>query len=192
MQEAGQRAGVHHQRTMPVASKLCGSSKHAADRTAGARRRRPHILVSPPTRKPAAVIRRTTVRTLWIIATLLVLVSALAPLPAAPDLPSYSDKLVHFACYLVLGWLATLAQRRRQAQLLATAGMVVLGVAIECLQGLLPWRSFEWLDMVANGAGVVTGYLLAVAVIGLRRHRRPQLRGVQKSPARTVINAASP
>lgn len=97
------------------------------------------------------------IRAAWIVAMLAVLAATLAPLPEVPDLPTNTDKLVHLACYLVLGTLAVLAQRSRRNGLVAAMAMVVFGIGIEIVQGQLPWRSFEWADIAANLAGVVVG-----------------------------------
>lgn len=105
--------------------------------------------------------RLTVVRALWIGAIVLVLVTALIPVPRVDALPSYSDKLVHLLSYLVLGLLAVLSQQRLRTGLLAAAAMIVLGLIVELVQGRLPWRSFEWMDLVANIAGVGGGGLIA-------------------------------
>jgi VanZ family protein len=109
--------------------------------------------------------RRNFVRALWITAMLLVLVTALIPVPTLRELPSHTDKLVHLLCYFVLGLLAVLSQRGSGARLAAATAMAAFGIVVELLQGLLPWRSFEWMDIVANVAGVaigsVTGLLAA-------------------------------
>ena len=105
------------------------------------------------------------IRAAWIIAMLAVLAATLAPVPKVPDLPTHTDKLVHLACYLMLGALAVLAQRDPRNSLVAAFAMVVFGIGIEIVQGQLPWRSFEWADIGANLTGVVVG---AGAVLLLR------------------------
>jgi VanZ family protein len=109
--------------------------------------------------------RRNLVRALWIGAMLAVLVATLAPVPQVPDLPANTDKLVHLACYLMLGTLAALAQHSIRSSAAAACAMLIFGVAIEIVQGQLPWRSFEWADIAANIAGVLLG---AGAVLTVR------------------------
>ncbi len=101
--------------------------------------------------------RQNVLRTLWISATVLVLITALVPVPHIRELPSQTDKLVHLLCYFVLGLLATLSQRGTVPRFSAAAAMAVFGIVVELLQGLLPWRSFEWLDIAANFSGVALG-----------------------------------
>jgi VanZ family protein len=113
--------------------------------------------------------RRNFVRALWIAAMLLVLVTALMPVPILRELPSHTDKLVHLLCYFVLGLLAVLSQRGPGARIAAAAAMAAFGIVVELLQGLLPWRSFEWMDIVANVCGVALGGV--TAAIAQRRSR---------------------
>ncbi|WP_370306272.1 VanZ family protein [Sinimarinibacterium flocculans] len=111
------------------------------------------------------------IKALWVIAVAAVGASALVPVPQTPELPGYTDKLVHLGCYLVLGLLAVLGQRHARGRLAASLAMVVFGVVIELVQNRLPWRSFEWADIVANTIGVVVGGSLAV--IGTRLRAPP-------------------
>ncbi|MBB3118061.1 hypothetical protein [Pseudoduganella violacea] len=78
-----------------------------------------------------------------------------------------NDKLLHFGAFAVLGLLALrLAQGPAQA-LMGLAGLLVLGWAIECLQQLLPDRSFCWRDMAANAAGLAFAGLFALAYVSI-------------------------
>jgi VanZ family protein len=74
------------------------------------------------------------------------------------------DKLFHFLCYMILyllwAWYISLVElyKKNDKKLLIT--LFMLGVLIEFMQYWMPFRrSFELWDMVANGAGVVAGYL---------------------------------
>jgi glycopeptide antibiotics resistance protein len=44
------------------------------------------------------------------------------------------------------------------------AGLIVLGVGLEFVQGALGYRSFELLDMTANTTGVMLGWAVAFLV----------------------------
>ncbi len=57
---------------------------------------------------------------------------------------------------LLMAWFARLVPP--EAQRGAAIALIGLGVAIECVQGLLPWRTFDVLDMVANAVGVWIGW----------------------------------
>jgi len=72
-----------------------------------------------------------------------------------------SDKVGHAAAYALLTcWFAqvnvTLYRR-----VLVAAALVALGIAIEYVQRATGYRSFEYLDMVADAVGVALGWLLA-------------------------------
>jgi glycopeptide antibiotics resistance protein len=78
------------------------------------------------------------------------------------------DKVLHLLAFLGLEMLLELgfsnlskAKRRSAAVLLS----VVLGAALEGVQAALPYRSAEFLDLVADALGALTGALL-LAVIG--------------------------
>jgi VanZ family protein len=60
--------------------------------------------------------------------------------------------------------------------LLLAAALLAFGGLIEILQGSVPGRSTDWADLLADGAGVATGMLLAAGVLGLS----PQPTGVRR------------
>ena len=89
-----------------------------------------------------------------------VIAGSLAPVPPA-DLPSGGDKVEHFASYAVLMlWFGSLAGHARR-QLVWAVTLACMGVALEYLQRLVPYRDFEVADMIANAAGVGLGWLAA-------------------------------
>jgi VanZ family protein len=104
----------------------------------------------------------------WLVAGLLLLgvgfASALAPPPAG--LASLNDKLLHTAGFLVfMVWFGGVFERRfLPAVALALAAY---GLLIELLQGLTHTRQAEELDLVADVAGILLGWLLSTA--GLSR-----------------------
>jgi VanZ family protein len=76
-----------------------------------------------------------------------------------------SDKLAHGLAYLVLmNWFVLLYARSAEMRLALL--FIGMGVTLELLQGLTPERSFELADMLADGTGVMLGWLLARAVDG--------------------------
>jgi VanZ family protein len=83
-----------------------------------------------------------------------------------------NDKLLHFSAYLLISLLAGVLFRRRVAFALA-GGAVLLGVALEFVQKLVPGRNFEIRDMIANTLGVIVG-LMAIACA--KRHLAPGTR----------------
>lgn len=68
-----------------------------------------------------------------------------------------SFKVLHFCAYTSLALTALISVRRRPAAVLAALAMILLGVALEFGQKLVPGRSCEIRDMFINGAGVLTG-----------------------------------
>ncbi len=98
---------------------------------------------------------------LWICAIVIALLATLLPQPEQTPRFAYADKVFHCGYFLLLGALAALSQRGSVAARHAALSMVGLGVGIELIQWFLPWRSFELLDMLADGVGVAFGYAVA-------------------------------
>jgi VanZ family protein len=113
---------------------------------------------------------------LWLTAVILVSVSELLPSNSAPMLwvgtMQISDKVLHFTAYTVLAFIPCFGFSRRAGIALA-ALTILLGVALEFTQELVPGRSFEFADMLANSIGVVSGGVLGVLArrIGTARER---------------------
>lgn len=84
---------------------------------------------------------------------------SLVTVPPEPASPSpFWDKYLHFLAYfgvaLTLAY-ATAHVRERPFRRVAIVfgGAIAFGVAIELLQGVLPYRYFGWGDLLANGLG---------------------------------------
>lgn len=92
---------------------------------------------------------------------MLVIVASLMPDPPKPAESTGSDKPEHFAAYaFMMLWFAQDLYEEPSAVAMALA-FVMLGTALECLQGLSGYRTFEYGDMGANTVGVLFGLLLA-------------------------------
>ena len=101
----------------------------------------------------------------WLALMALTVIVSLLPMPRVPVSIDHFDKVEHVAGYAVLAGYASMLFARRRA--LAWAAVFALGVAIEGLQTLVPWRSGgDVPDMLANAAGVMLG--AAVAFTPLR------------------------
>ncbi|MCY7388229.1 MAG: VanZ family protein [Burkholderiales bacterium] len=90
------------------------------------------------------------------------------PISGMPNMPG-NDKwhhgLAYFACMFCWGqWFMCAAPRLKLALIL-----MLMGALIECLQGLTSYRSFEWLDMVANAAGVALAWLVVTVQLAFQR-----------------------
>ena len=94
----------------------------------------------------------------FIGAMMLLTVAALSLMPAL-DI-GVSDKLSHLVTYFLLaGWFSLLSVNR-VALGWTVVGLIGYGILIELLQGMTAYRYPEWGDVLANGAGVLTGILL--------------------------------
>jgi VanZ family protein len=106
----------------------------------------------------SAVLR---LRRAWFIAGLALVAAvislSLAPIPGPPI--AHADKAEHLATYGVLMlWFAQLGGPPRRRAVTAAA-LVALGIGIEFLQDLTPYRMFDPADMIANAAGVALGWI---------------------------------
>ena len=87
---------------------------------------------------------------------------AVAPVES-PSVSGVSlDKLAHLCEYWLLTWLAFRAARfmgipRRTALRWISLTAIGYGAMLEGVQRLVPYRSAEWLDVVANSLGVLLG-----------------------------------
>jgi len=107
---------------------------------------------------PALRYRRIWLLLAWGMVAAVVVTSLI---PLEIDLSRGRDKLAHFLAYgsLSLGFGMLFGGRARQLSIaLAFAAM---GVALECLQGLTDYRTFEIADMIANAIGAALGWGLA-------------------------------
>ncbi|WP_437734443.1 VanZ family protein [Sorangium sp. So ce1335] len=101
-------------------------------------------------------------------------------LPRVPEVPV--DKLTHFAAFLGLEWLFELAlfgvaaAARRRAAVAMSAGA---GGLLELAQAALPYRTAEWLDLVADTLGALAGAGLLVL---LARWRPPRAADALQPP----------
>jgi VanZ family protein len=113
---------------------------------------------------------------IWIMSSLAVDTMPLARVP-------YADKVVHFVEYGILGFLLTHATFRTwpTRHPLRTAALAVLIAVLwawldEIHQALVPGRSSDALDLVADGLGAVTG-AMARSIFALRAPAPQERRG---------------
>ena len=107
---------------------------------------------------------RLRARPLWLSVGWAMVVSvlylSLAPISIQVGVEQ-GDKYLHALAYAAMMlWFSSLysASTRRLALAVALVG---LGIAIEFLQGLTDYRTFESADMVADAIGVCVGWLCA-------------------------------
>ena len=109
---------------------------------------------------------RWTLFGLWCLAWLVIAVLLLAPL-SSPISLSYSDLVAHFVSFACLAFGAVGFSHRGRDLTLLAAITVAGGVALELAQGLVPYRTFDILDMGANALGAMVGYGGALTVLVL-------------------------
>lgn len=83
--------------------------------------------------------------------------------PAPPQLEfKLGDKLGHFLGYgTLMFWFGQL-YRRFWERLAYGSGFIALGLALEALQGILGYRSYDVFDLLANTLGVLIGWALTL------------------------------
>jgi VanZ family protein len=97
-------------------------------------------------------------RLFWLA---LLLITFLALMPWSQELPGpfrWSDKLNHFAAFVVLSWLLMAAYLLGWVR--SWGLLVAYGAGIEGIQYFLPWRSAEWADLGVDALAAMTGLTL--------------------------------
>ena len=125
------------------------------------------VAAHPPPRYPSplqAATSRSRKRGWWLAVggcAAAIFILSVVPVPEGPSVP-YLDKAVHLCEYLLFSWL--LAHAIRATQLTARDYLWLVwiyatsyGLVIEIIQGLIPWRSADLLDAVANALGAALG-----------------------------------
>jgi len=88
-------------------------------------------------------------------------VLVLSLLPPAPYMPTTGwDKTNHVLAFAVLAVLGCHAYPKRIAMTLF--GLLLYGGLIEVLQSFTPDRYAEWEDAIADGIGILAGYVIAL------------------------------
>lgn len=97
---------------------------------------------------------------------------AFAPLDE-PPLLSY-DKGEHVLAFLVLTWLADGGYPGRERAAARFGLLLAFGLLIEVVQHFLPYRHFSWMDLVADGFGILA-YPAVVGLLNRALRRRSAL-----------------
>ena len=69
---------------------------------------------------------------------------------------NFSDKLLHFFCFLYLTFISWLS-RIIYKELWLYVIVLAYGILIEIIQIYIPYRSFEFLDIFADFLGILVG-----------------------------------
>jgi len=103
-------------------------------------------------------------KTLWLSIGISLIITVIALSLMAPPIDMMdalpNDKFGHFIAYFALmGWFAQIYHTNKQ-RWLYLIGFLILGLSLEILQGLGGFRHADWVDMLANSAGIVSAFLL--------------------------------
>ncbi|HVX65453.1 MAG TPA: VanZ family protein [Bryobacteraceae bacterium] len=111
---------------------------------------------------------------LWLAAVAVVITGELLPAASAPmqwlGAFEISDKVMHFSAYVLLAFIPCFGFPLGTG-LSLSALLIALGVALEFAQKLVPGRSFDLKDALANALGVALGAVLGVLAGRLRMFR---------------------
>lgn len=98
----------------------------------------------------------------WITMLAATVLVCLLPMPHSVPTVDHFDKFEHLAGYAILAAYAAMLFATPRARLRAGGMLILLGLALEGMQGWVPWRSADPLDAMANTVGVALGLLLAM------------------------------
>lgn len=121
---------------------------------------------------------RSLLLLLWSVAIVVVIVGSLLP-QLAPPSGNIFDKVIHVAAYACLTLLGLAALTGWRTRGLAVGLLLVLGIAIEWMQGSLGGREASALDVAANAVGILVG----LAIFALCLTRIPLCRAWFSAPA---------
>jgi VanZ family protein len=102
---------------------------------------------------------------LWCFSLGAILILSLIPIGAPAGV---SDKVLHALAFSFVSALSFLAFRQKRSIVSALAGVVLVGIASEAGQLLVPARHASFLDLLADFVGVALGVplgMLAAAVM---------------------------
>jgi len=99
----------------------------------------------------------------WLMLSLVVYLSIISKPPTILEFSS-ADKLEHLVAYSILmGWFTQIYTSRNKRIFMAIQ-FCLLGISLEILQGWGGHRFFEYMDMLANTAGVFLGWWISSKV----------------------------
>lgn len=91
----------------------------------------------------------------------------LTPGQAFPEvsLVPFQDKIVHFVFFLVLSYLWLGVGIKKKTNLLGNSRLwmnflvfvILPGIGLETAQHLIPFRTFDWMDLIVNMIGAFSG-----------------------------------
>jgi VanZ family protein len=98
----------------------------------------------------------------WTLVALVIYLS-LTPHPPEPVHFDNADKFEHALAYVALSFWFCHIYKTKRSRLLVIVALTGLGVVLEYVQGWTGYRTFDVMDMLADGIGVFLGLLLTPA-----------------------------
>lgn len=89
-----------------------------------------------------------------------------------PSLFNNIDKLYHFIAYGSLGFAVCLTTFNKKIVYILLTISIALGLTLEYLQGLLPYRDMSIADGIANVLGLFSGVLSYKIITNIVKFRR--------------------
>jgi len=99
---------------------------------------------------------------------MILLVVYFSLIPNLPEMATFKggDKIEHLTAYLVLMvWFSNLYAGTKERMLIGAA-FLSMGMVLEWIQYLTPYRTFQYTDAAANAAGIFVGWLLTKTASG--------------------------
>lgn len=105
-------------------------------------------------------------KTLFLFTLVIIVVIAYLSLAPKPTVTASNDKLGHFIAYatLCIFSLRSLKLEQKRSVLYILLGVVCYGILMEVGQYFIPGRHFSEMDLIANAAGALAGWVLHLVV----------------------------
>jgi VanZ family protein len=103
------------------------------------------------------IVSHKNYRRLFILAIIVTLIMTLGVISGANSfglIHLISDKLAHAGIFFVLAFLCFHGFRNTYG-IRALIALSLFGLLIEVIQYYLPWRSFSWIDWMADNLGII-------------------------------------
>jgi VanZ family protein len=114
-----------------------------------------------------------------VVLLMVFLVAFVAPSPIDTDIAGLATALFHGVAYALLTGYAVC--RYPSSAVGAAFGVLAFSASVEAAQYFVPGRYFGSGDLLANAAGVGSGFLVAIAATGMRRAVGAWRREAQRS-----------
>ncbi len=104
-------------------------------------------------------MKRETAKKILVIYSLFVIFVSILPIKE-PHIKEYTlDKIIHFFIYFIMTYFC-ISSFSSSRYLMSFLYVLFLGTFIETIQYFLPYRSFDFRDIVANSLGSIAGIFL--------------------------------